>query len=96
MVLRKDVVRIAQLARIQVSEKEIEKFGREFSDILAYFDTLKKADLKGVEPMTHSVTSQNVIREDKSKKASVEVKNKLVAMTQATKEGYSKVKAILE
>ena len=96
MVLKKDVIRIAQLARIQVSNKEVEKFVGEFSDILTYFDTLKKAKLKGIQPMTHSVTSQNVVRKDEGKKASVEIKNKLVAMTETTKGGFSKVKAILQ
>lgn len=96
MVVKKDVLRIAQLARIQLSNKEAAKFGGEFSDILVYFDTLKKAKLQGIEPMTHSVTSQNVLREDEGKKATVEVKNKLVAMTETTAEGFSKVKAILE
>lgn len=96
MVEKKDVRSIARLARIQLSEKETVQFVREFSEILAYFDTVKKAKLKGVEPMTHSVTFRNVVREDEGKKASVEVKNTLLSMTQATKEGYVKVKTILE
>ena len=96
MIVKKDVLRIAQLARIQLSHKEVEKFVGEFSDILKYFDTLKKAKLHNVEPMTHSITSQNVMREDEGKKATLQVKNKLVAMTCATEEGFSKVKAILQ
>ena len=96
MVSKQVVLRVAQLARIKLSDKEVMKFSREFSDILAYFDTIKKANLKGIKPMTHSTTSQNITREDVGKKAPIAVKNKLVAMTQLTKEGFSKVKAILE
>ncbi len=43
MISKKEVQDIANLSRIKISEKETEKFQKEFSDILNYFDFLKKA-----------------------------------------------------
>jgi len=96
MVSKEDVKRIAHLARITLSVKEVVGFQKDFSAILAYFDTLKKADLKNVEPMTHSVTAENVVRLDKSVKASVDLKVKLGKMFAETEKGFVKVKAVLK
>ncbi len=43
MISKKQVLNIADLSRIEISDKEAKKFQKEFSDILDYFDLLKKA-----------------------------------------------------
>jgi len=45
MISKREVQNIADLSRIKISEKEMEKFQKEFSDILDYFDFLKKAKI---------------------------------------------------
>ena len=56
--------RIANLAKIELREKEIEEYSKELSNILSWMDELKKVDVKGIEPVT-SVNDNNLFeRED--------------------------------
>lgn len=63
--LTKDQVRhIAKLARLTLSDEEVEKFTKDLTSILDYVDMLGEVDTKGVEP-TEQVTGQtNAFRED--------------------------------
>jgi aspartyl-tRNA(Asn)/glutamyl-tRNA(Gln) amidotransferase subunit C len=61
---RGDVLKLAQLARLELSEDEIAEFSDELSDILAYVEQLQTADTKDLAP-THQVSGlTNVFRED--------------------------------
>ncbi|HZL07605.1 MAG TPA: Asp-tRNA(Asn)/Glu-tRNA(Gln) amidotransferase subunit GatC [Candidatus Dormibacteraeota bacterium] len=61
---RDDVLKLAQLARLDLDEAEIEQFAAEMSEILQYVEKLQNVDVKGLEP-THQVTGlTNVTRED--------------------------------
>ena len=67
MITKKEVEHTANLARIGVTEAEIEKFQKDISSVLAYVDKLKKLDLAGVEPTSHPVKIENVMRKDEAK-----------------------------
>ncbi|MFP4202803.1 MAG: Asp-tRNA(Asn)/Glu-tRNA(Gln) amidotransferase subunit GatC [Opitutales bacterium] len=54
---------IARLARIELSEEEKERFGKQLADVLGYFEKLKQVDVDGVEPMAHAHAVFNVWRE---------------------------------
>ena len=56
MIIRKEVEHIAKLARLGLSEREIEKMRGELSKILDYIEKLKEVDVSEVEPTSHSVT----------------------------------------
>jgi len=59
-----DVKKIAHLARLGLSDAEIEKFAPQLTDILSYVEMLKEVDTTGV-PETSQVTGlANVTRED--------------------------------
>lgn len=61
---REDVLKLAHLARLGLSDEEIEQFRTELSDILDYVEQLQKVDTKGLEP-TYQVTGlKSVMRED--------------------------------
>ena len=68
MISKEEVWHIAKLARLGLTEKEVEKYQKELSSILAYFEKLKEVDIKGVESTPHSVKVENIMREDKSTK----------------------------
>ncbi|MFP3879836.1 MAG: Asp-tRNA(Asn)/Glu-tRNA(Gln) amidotransferase subunit GatC [Dehalococcoidia bacterium] len=55
---------IAWLARLGLSEEEVERFSLQLSDILENFEVLKQVDTANVPPATHSVPLENVLRED--------------------------------
>jgi aspartyl-tRNA(Asn)/glutamyl-tRNA(Gln) amidotransferase subunit C len=48
---REDVLRVAELAHLQLSETEIEMFSRQLDSILTYVDKLNELDTSKVEPM---------------------------------------------
>ena len=61
---RSEVEYIASLARIGLSEEEIQLLSEQLSDILEQFEVLKELDTSGVAPTGHAGGLQSVIRED--------------------------------
>ena len=55
---------IAWLARLGLSEEEVEKFSLQLSNILENFEILKQVDTDDVSPATHTVPLRNVFRND--------------------------------
>jgi len=55
---------IAWLARLGLSEEEVEKFSVQLSNILDNFEILKQVDTANVPPATHTIPLQNVFRKD--------------------------------
>jgi aspartyl-tRNA(Asn)/glutamyl-tRNA(Gln) amidotransferase subunit C len=61
---RQDVQHVARLARLELTEAELERMRVEMDAILAYMDKLRSLDTTGVEPTSHAVPLRNVTRED--------------------------------
>jgi aspartyl-tRNA(Asn)/glutamyl-tRNA(Gln) amidotransferase subunit C len=61
---REEVLHIARLARVALTEEEITRMSEQLSDLLEHFEVLQKVDTEGVEPTAQSVTLQSVMRED--------------------------------
>ena len=55
---------MARLARLHLSEAEVEKMAGELSGILEHVDRIGRLDLEGVEPTSHGVALENVLRPD--------------------------------
>jgi aspartyl-tRNA(Asn)/glutamyl-tRNA(Gln) amidotransferase subunit C len=66
-ITREQVEHVAKLARLAVSEEEKALFGRQLSSILTYVETLNRVDTAQVEPTSHVIPMQNVLREDEVK-----------------------------
>ena len=65
MSLTSDEVRhIALLARVGMTEEDIELMRVQLSDILSHFRALQQLDTDGVEPTAHSVETNSVMRDD--------------------------------
>ena len=63
--LSQDEVRhMALLCRLGLSDEDIERFRHQLSDILENFQALDQVDTADVPPTGHSVTLQNVMRDD--------------------------------
>jgi aspartyl-tRNA(Asn)/glutamyl-tRNA(Gln) amidotransferase subunit C len=58
------VLYVAKLARLRLSEEEVEKMVGELSGILDHVDRIGNLDLEGVEPTSHVVALENVLRAD--------------------------------
>jgi len=59
-----DVTYVANLARIELSAEETERFQGELDTVVAYIHQLNELDLEGIEPMSHPHPRENVLRED--------------------------------
>jgi aspartyl-tRNA(Asn)/glutamyl-tRNA(Gln) amidotransferase subunit C len=64
MLSRDQVLHVARLARLELSEEEVERFGGELSKVLDYIGTIGELDLEQVPPTSHVVAVENVLRED--------------------------------
>ncbi len=96
MISKEEVKHIAQLARLGLKDKEIEKMQKELSTILDYIKLLEKVDISGIKATFHSIPIGNVMREDKIKQESSETVNKILAGAPAAEKGHFKVKGILK
>lgn len=61
---RRDVEHVARLARLALNDAEIEKMREQLTAILTHIDTLRALDTEQVEPTSHAVPMENVMRED--------------------------------
>jgi aspartyl-tRNA(Asn)/glutamyl-tRNA(Gln) amidotransferase subunit C len=61
---RVEVLHIARLARVALTEEEITRMSEQLSNLLEHFEVLQKVDTEGVPPTAQSVTLQGVMRDD--------------------------------
>jgi aspartyl-tRNA(Asn)/glutamyl-tRNA(Gln) amidotransferase subunit C len=64
MIDREQVLHVARLARLQLSDEEVDRMAGEMSTILEHVETMNELDLEGVDPTSHVVELQNVLRDD--------------------------------
>ncbi len=63
-ITRQEVEHVAHLARLNLSEEELEKMTGQLDEILRYVDKLEELDTQGIEPTTHAFSITNAFRED--------------------------------
>jgi aspartyl-tRNA(Asn)/glutamyl-tRNA(Gln) amidotransferase subunit C len=64
---REDVIQIAQLARLSLTEEEIRSFQEQLSAILDHADRLKEVDTKGISPTASVLSTSSSLRDDSPK-----------------------------
>ncbi|MGZ5310330.1 MAG: Asp-tRNA(Asn)/Glu-tRNA(Gln) amidotransferase subunit GatC [Solirubrobacterales bacterium] len=64
MIDREQVLHIAKLARLRLGEDELERMSGELSKILDHVERIAELDLDGVEPTSHVIALENVLRPD--------------------------------
>jgi aspartyl-tRNA(Asn)/glutamyl-tRNA(Gln) amidotransferase subunit C len=91
---RDDILKLAQLSRLHLSDEEIEKFQKEMEAILGYVEQLQQVDAEGVEP-TYQVTGlTNVMRPDEVVDYGPKPED-LLKNAPSTEDGLIKVKRML-
>jgi len=61
---REDVLKLAQLARLQLTDDEVAEFQKELGEILQYVEQLNDVDVSGLEPTSQVTGLTNVTRDD--------------------------------
>jgi aspartyl-tRNA(Asn)/glutamyl-tRNA(Gln) amidotransferase subunit C len=85
---------IAWLARLGLSEEEVEKFSLQLSNILENFEILKQVDTTNVLPATHTIPLRNVFRKDDVAESYPQAE--ILSNAPKQEENCFKVQAILE
>jgi aspartyl-tRNA(Asn)/glutamyl-tRNA(Gln) amidotransferase subunit C len=91
---REEVLHIAKLARVGVTEEDVERLREQLSDILANFEILQQVDTTDVPPTAQPNPLQNVTKDDQ---VAGSLPPEQVLANAPKKEGeYFRVKAVLE
>jgi aspartyl-tRNA(Asn)/glutamyl-tRNA(Gln) amidotransferase subunit C len=61
---REQVLHVARLARLRLTDDEVERMSRELSGVLEHVERMNRLDIEGVEPTSHVVDLENVLRAD--------------------------------
>jgi len=61
---RKDVAKVAMLARLALSDAEIDTMTSELSNIVGFVSLLEELDTAAVAPLAHPLDTQNAFRDD--------------------------------
>ena len=65
MIDREQVLHVARLARLELSEDEVERMSGELTGILGHIEKIGELDLEGVPPTSHVVEVTNALRADR-------------------------------
>ncbi|MCX8147278.1 MAG: Asp-tRNA(Asn)/Glu-tRNA(Gln) amidotransferase subunit GatC [Candidatus Woesearchaeota archaeon] len=82
------ILKVAENAKIRLTEDELNEFLPQFKEVLSYFSELDKVDTKDIEIAAHPVEIKNVLREDKAKKGLTQ--EEALSLTEHKKDGYFK------
>ena len=91
---REEVLHIALLARLGLTEAEVDRLSEQLSNILENFEVLQQVDTTNIPPTTQSIALQNVVRDDE---AAPSLPQSQVLANAPKKEGdFFRVRAVLE
>ena len=91
---REEVLHVAKLARVGLSEEDVAKFQQQLSQILDHFEALRSINTEGVPPTTHTLPLQNVTAPDEPRPSLSP--NEVLANAPLKQDGYLRVRAVLE
>lgn len=61
-----EVKHIANLAKLNLSEEEVQKYSKDLGEIATFVEKLNEVDVTGVEPTAHILDIKNVFRKDEN------------------------------
>ncbi len=95
MSLTPDEVRhIALLARLGITDEDVERLSSQLSSIIDYFEELKQVNTDDVPPTAYALNLQNVMRSDET--APCTSHDDVLANAPLQENGYFRVRAVLE
>ncbi len=89
-----EVLHIALLARLGLTENELDKFREQLSNILENFEILQQVDTTNVPPTAQSIPLQSVVREDEATDSLSQ--SQILANAPQRVENFFRVRAVLE
>jgi aspartyl-tRNA(Asn)/glutamyl-tRNA(Gln) amidotransferase subunit C len=92
--MKMNIEKVARLARLELSEDEMETFGDQLEQILTYMEQLNRLDTTGVEPTSHAIPIYNIFSEDEVKSSLAQ--EEVLAIAPDEEDGHFKVPKIIE
>jgi aspartyl-tRNA(Asn)/glutamyl-tRNA(Gln) amidotransferase subunit C len=93
---KKQIKHIANLSKLKLSDKELEKYGSQLSDVLGYIDQLKEVDVSDTVPTAQVTGLKNVLEEDNVRDWNKEEIDLALDQVPETEGREVKVKRVLE
>ena len=91
---REEVLHIALLARLGLTETEVDKFSEQLSKLLESFEVLQQVDTSNIMPTAQSIALQNVVSDDEV--APSLPPGQILAKAPRKEESFFRVRAVLE
>jgi len=91
----KDILHIAKLGNLTLTDREIEKFKKQLSSVIGYIDKLKEVNTDEIEPTNQVTGLVNSFREDKVEEKRMLTPDQALVNTKSREGDLFKVKAIL-
>ena len=92
---KKEIEHIANLARLELTDEEYKKYGKQLSGVLSYISELQEVDTTNVEPTAQVTGLENVLREDSSEDWVNDERKRAIEEAPEIEEGQIKVKRVL-
>ena len=94
MIEKKDVRKVARLARIQIEEKKLKSLSDELSNIIKFVDQLDEVEIQNVEPLQNINFKKTTMRKDIITEGN-DVK-KIMSNAPLSSEGFFSVPKVIE
>jgi aspartyl-tRNA(Asn)/glutamyl-tRNA(Gln) amidotransferase subunit C len=91
---RDEVLHVARLARVGLTDQDVEKFQHQLSDILEHFDVLKRINTDNVPPTMHTLPLEGIVAADNP--APSLSQQDALANAPSEQDGFLRVRAVLE
>ena len=91
---REEVLHIALLARLGLTEAEVDRLREQLSNILENFEVLQQVDTSGIPPTAQSIALQNVMKDDEA--ANSLPQSEILSNAPRKDESFFRVRAVLE
>jgi len=91
---RDEVLHIALLARLGLTDTEVDRLREQLSNILENFEVLQRVDTSGIPPTAQSIALQNVVSDDKVTPSLPQ--SQVLANAPQEEENFFRVRAVLE
>lgn len=88
-----EVAKVAELARLRLSEEELERFTGQLAAVLDHAADIEALDLDGVEPLAHPVPMTNVLRDDEP--GELLDRDEVLAVAPSAEDGQFRVPPVL-
>ncbi|HIS89378.1 TPA: Asp-tRNA(Asn)/Glu-tRNA(Gln) amidotransferase subunit GatC [Candidatus Avigastranaerophilus faecigallinarum] len=92
MINKEEVKHVAKLARLELTDEEVNKYSQQLGSILEYVEQMNEVNTTGIEPMPHAIPVYNVMREDIVKYE--QTKEELMANAPFEEDGFFRVPKI--